>query len=74
MKSTRPLDTHEIRKVADCFDGTFKTHNRRRSRKTHLVSATCLIIEFLCRRELRFPTPVAAPLRRGQSAVTEGTH
>lgn len=28
MKGTRPLDTHEIRKVADCFDGTFKTRNR----------------------------------------------
>ncbi|MDE0686436.1 MAG: site-specific integrase [Candidatus Poribacteria bacterium] len=27
MKGTRPLDTHEIRKVADCFDGTFKTRN-----------------------------------------------
>lgn len=28
MKGTRPLDTHEIRKVADCFDGIFKTRNR----------------------------------------------
>ena len=28
MKGTRPLDTHEIRKVAECFDGTFKTRNR----------------------------------------------
>lgn len=28
MKGTRPLDTHEIRKVADCFEGIFKTRNR----------------------------------------------
>ena len=28
MKGTRPLDNHEIRKVADCFDGTFKARNR----------------------------------------------
>ena len=28
MKGTRPLDTHEIRKVADCFDGIFETRNR----------------------------------------------
>ena len=28
MKGTRPLDTHEIRKVADCFDGTFAVRNR----------------------------------------------
>lgn len=28
MKGTSPLDTHEIRKVAECFDGTFETRNR----------------------------------------------
>ena len=28
MKGTRPLDTHEIRKVAECFGGTFETRNR----------------------------------------------
>ena len=28
MKGTRPLDNDEIRKVADCFDGTFKARNR----------------------------------------------
>ena len=28
MKGTRPLDNHEIRKVAECFDGTFKNRNR----------------------------------------------
>ena len=28
MKGTRPLDNHEIRKVADCFDGTFAVRNR----------------------------------------------
>jgi len=28
MKGTRPLDTHEIRKVVACFEGTFKTRNR----------------------------------------------
>ena len=28
MKGTRPLDNNEIRKVAECFDGTFATRNR----------------------------------------------
>ena len=28
MKGTRPLDNHEIRKVAECFTGTFETRNR----------------------------------------------
>ena len=28
MKGTRPLDNHEIRKVAECFDGIFETRNR----------------------------------------------
>ena len=28
MIGTRPLDNHEIRKVAECFDGTFETRNR----------------------------------------------
>ena len=28
MKGTRPLDNHEIRKVAECFDGTFAVRNR----------------------------------------------
>ena len=28
MKGTKNLDTHEIRKVAECFDGTFETRNR----------------------------------------------
>lgn len=28
MRGTRPLDNEEIRKVADCFDGTFATRNR----------------------------------------------
>ena len=28
MKGTRPLDNNEIRKVAESFDGTFKTRNR----------------------------------------------
>lgn len=27
MKGTRPLDNHEIRKVAECFTGTFATRN-----------------------------------------------
>ena len=28
MKGTRPLDNNEIRKVAECFDGTFAIRNR----------------------------------------------
>lgn len=28
MKGTRPLDNNEIRKVAECFDGTFEARNR----------------------------------------------
>ena len=28
MKGTRPLDNDEIRKVAECFDGTFEARNR----------------------------------------------
>ena len=28
MKGTRPLNTHEIRKVSECFTGTFETRNR----------------------------------------------
>ena len=28
MKGTRPLDNNEIRKVAECFDGTFAVRNR----------------------------------------------
>ena len=28
MKGTRPLDNDEIRKVAECFDGTFEIRNR----------------------------------------------
>ena len=28
MKGTRPLNNDEIRKVADCFSGTFATRNR----------------------------------------------
>lgn len=28
MKGTRSLDNREIRKVAECFDGTFETRNR----------------------------------------------
>ena len=28
MKGTRPLDNNEIRKVAECFDGTFGERNR----------------------------------------------
>ena len=28
MKGTRPLDNNEIRKVAECFEGTFAARNR----------------------------------------------
>ena len=28
MKSTRPLDNTEIRRVSACFDGTFEARNR----------------------------------------------
>ena len=28
MKGTRPLDNNEIRKVSECFDGTFEARNR----------------------------------------------
>ena len=28
MRGTRPLDNNEIRKVAECFDGTFAVRNR----------------------------------------------
>lgn len=28
MKGTRSLDNHEIRKVAECFDGIFEARNR----------------------------------------------
>ena len=28
MKGTRPLDNDEIRRVSNCFDGTFKARNR----------------------------------------------
>ena len=28
MKGTRPLNNMEIRKVADCFSGTYATRNR----------------------------------------------
>ena len=28
MKGTRPLDNDEIRRVSECFDGTFEARNR----------------------------------------------
>ncbi len=28
MKGTRSLDNNEIRRVSDCFDGTFEVRNR----------------------------------------------
>ncbi len=42
MKGTRPLDTHEIRKVADYFDGTLNADIISRSSKKNRQLAKSL--------------------------------